>query len=110
MSRAKIYDEQFAKTFPYDWEMQILNKYLIVPGILLDTGCGTGRHLIPFANRGFHVVGVDKDEEFIEAAKNKLKQKKLNGNVDLIIADICSCCLKFSTGRWNTGRSTYKNF
>ena len=90
--RAKLYDEQFAKTFPSDWEMQVLSKYLQVKGSLLDVGCGTGRHVVPFAERNFSVVGLDKDKEFIEAAKTKLKQRGLGAG--LIVADACNIPLQ----------------
>lgn len=90
--RAILYDEQFAKAFPSDWEMQVLNKYLQVKGSLLDVGCGTGRHVMSFAKRNFDVFGVDKDKEFIEAAKSKLKQKKLSAG--LIVADACNLPLQ----------------
>ncbi len=90
--RAKLYDEQFAKTFPSDWEMQVLNKYLQVKGSLLDVGCGTGRHVVLLAERNFCVVGLDKDKEFIEAAKAKLKQRGLGAG--LIVADACNLPLQ----------------
>jgi len=32
---------------------------------ILDAGCGTGRNLIYFLNSGYHVFGVDKNEEAI---------------------------------------------
>ena len=86
--RAELYDEQFAKTFPSSWEMQVLNKYLQVKGSLLDVGCGTGRHVVPFAKRKFDVFGVDKDKELIKAVRTKLKQKKLRAG--LIVADACN--------------------
>lgn len=85
MSRAQIYDERFVKAFPIDWEVEILSKYLIEKGNLLDVGCGTGRHVVLLAEKGFDVTGIDKDREFIKASQMKLKLKKLNAR--LIIAD-----------------------
>lgn len=73
------------KAFPPDWETHVLNKYLTLKGSLLDAGCGTGRHVIPFAEKGFDVVGIDKDKEMLMASQTKLKLKKLNA--DLILAD-----------------------
>ena len=90
--RAKLYDEQLAKTFPSDWEMQVLNKYLEDKGSLLDVGCGTGRHVVLLAERNFSVVGLDIDKEFIGAAKAKLKQKNLSSG--LIVADACNLPLQ----------------
>jgi len=41
-----------------------------VPGAstLLDFGCGTGRHALQFAARGYSVTGIDRSEEMIGAA------------------------------------------
>lgn len=91
-SRAKIYDEQFAKAFPADWETQVLNRYLTVKGALLDVGCGTGRHVVPLAEKGFDVVGIDKDKEMLMASQTKLRLKKLNA--DLILAEAQKLPLK----------------
>jgi SAM-dependent methyltransferase len=53
----------------------------------LDVGCGTGRHLLPLAEAGLHVFGVDRDGEFVAAARDKLKSKRLTANGGLMIAD-----------------------
>jgi SAM-dependent methyltransferase len=45
---------------------------------VLDLGCGTGRHLILFANEGFEVYGLDSAPEGIEIAKEWLAEKNLN--------------------------------
>ena len=41
------------------------------PASVLDAGCGSGRVAIELARRGCHVVGVDLDEPFINAARAK---------------------------------------
>lgn len=92
MSRAQIYDERFAKVFPIDWEVKILNKYLTIKANLLDVGCGTGRHVVPFSEKGLDVVGIDKDKEMLMASQIKLRLKKLNAN--LILADAQKLPLK----------------
>ncbi len=45
---------------------------------VLDLGCGTGRHLIFFANQGFEVYGLDAALEGIEIAKKWLAENNLN--------------------------------
>lgn len=40
---------------------------------ILDIGCGTGRHSIEFAQKGFCVKGIDFSEKHIEKAKDKAK-------------------------------------
>jgi SAM-dependent methyltransferase len=38
---------------------------------ILDLGCGTGGHALPLAARGHAVVGVDRSEEMLDAARRK---------------------------------------
>lgn len=44
---------------------------------ILDFGCGTGRHVIYFAKKGFEVYGFDASETAIERAKEVLKSENL---------------------------------
>jgi len=44
---------------------------------ILDIGCGTGRHSIELARRGYTVVGVDFSESQLERAKEKASRQKL---------------------------------
>lgn len=41
------------------------------PASVLDAGCGTGRVAIELARRGVEVVGVDLDDEMLDAARGK---------------------------------------
>lgn len=38
------------------------------PGLLLDAGCGTGRHLRPLRRRGWPIIGVDFSPAMLAAA------------------------------------------
>lgn len=50
----------------------ILSLYPIVPGsTILDVGCGTGRHSVEFAKRGFKVMGLDLSSGMLEEARKK---------------------------------------
>lgn len=50
----------------------ILSLYPILPGSrILDVGCGTGRHAIEFAKRGYQVTGVDLSLEMLKVAIGK---------------------------------------
>ena len=44
---------------------------------ILDIGCGTGRHSIELAKRGYTVVGVDLSESLLKRAKEKACERKL---------------------------------
>jgi len=44
---------------------------------ILDVGCGTGRHSIELAKRGYKVTGFDISKDQLEAAKIKAKNAKV---------------------------------
>jgi len=46
---------------------------------ILDVGCGTGRHSIELANRGYVVTGIDLSESML----NKAKEKALEFNLKI---------------------------
>lgn len=46
-------------------------------------GCGTGRHSVYLAKKGFDVYGIDIAEEGIRQAKQWLKSEKLNANLKI---------------------------
>ena len=87
MNRARLYDEQFARGFPSSWEMTVLSDCLGSAKTLLDVGCGTGRHVVALAQSGLRILAVDMDKEYVEAAKEKIRSKRLIDAVDLMIVD-----------------------
>jgi len=44
---------------------------------ILDIGCGTGRHAIELAKRGYQVVGVDLSASMIQKAKQNAKKQQV---------------------------------
>ncbi|MBI5679648.1 MAG: class I SAM-dependent methyltransferase [Methanobacterium sp.] len=52
---------------------------------ILDIGCGTGRHAIELAKRGYNVTGVDLSESMINKAREKAKNAQIN--VDFKVGD-----------------------
>ncbi|NOQ33000.1 MAG: methyltransferase domain-containing protein [Methanosarcinales archaeon] len=44
---------------------------------IIDIGCGTGRHSIELARRGYKVTGIDLSESQLARAKEKAKAQKL---------------------------------
>ena len=43
---------------------------------ILDLGCGTGSHALPFADMGYAVTGVDISENMLEIARKKASDQK----------------------------------
>lgn len=83
------------KKFPTDWE-EIYKKYGIVQKriapickraleffkrarirTILDLGCGTGRHTIYFAKKGFEVTGGDVSKIALRIIKQIVKENKI---------------------------------
>jgi SAM-dependent methyltransferase len=46
------------------------------PRRVLDLGCGAGRMLIPLAQAGHQVIGLDRDEEVLEACRRRLGESQ----------------------------------
>ena len=44
---------------------------------ILDIGCGTGRHSIELAKRGYNVTGIDQSESLLKRAKEKAIEQKI---------------------------------
>jgi SAM-dependent methyltransferase len=55
--------------------------------IILDLGCGRGRHSITLAQRGCQVTGIDLSKKAIKKAKRIAGQKNLK-NVDFLVRDM----------------------
>lgn len=45
---------------------------------ILDVGCGTGRHSIELAKRGYNTTGIDLSESMLEKAKQKARESNLD--------------------------------
>ncbi len=53
---------------------------------VLDLGCGTGRHAVELARRGYKVVGVDISEEMLNRAKERAAQA--DAQADFLARDV----------------------
>jgi ubiquinone/menaquinone biosynthesis C-methylase UbiE len=64
-------------------------KNLNACSLLLDLGCGNGRHTVASVSQGYETVGVDFSKNMLRIAKNKLKST--NASVDMyhfVLADV----------------------
>lgn len=60
-------------------DLRFAEQFFSRPGSLIDLGCGTGRIAIPFAQRGFQVLGVDLSPHMLRVAG----AKAIEANVEL---------------------------
>jgi len=54
--------------------------------LVLDAGCGAGRHLLPLAQEGFQVWGVDREAPVLETLQGKLRAAGIPAR--LVLADL----------------------
>lgn len=52
---------------------------------ILDIGCGTGRHSIELAKRGYYLTGVDLSESQLKRARTKASEQ--NVQIEFILSD-----------------------
>jgi SAM-dependent methyltransferase len=77
---AEIYDLEYAwKTDDVDYWISLAKEYGGADGSALELACGTGRVLVPVAQSGVRVVGVDQSPWML--AKAKEKYERLPGDV-----------------------------
>jgi SAM-dependent methyltransferase len=57
---------------------------------VLDLGCGTGNHAIPLAEKGFSVVGVDRSDAMLQAARKKAAAQQVDRKANFYEGDIRS--------------------
>jgi SAM-dependent methyltransferase len=74
---ARHYDEHLAGSGMVEADQRFAERHFDRPGRLIDLGCGTGRLLVPFAVRGYWVLGVDLSEEMLGMARAKAAQAKV---------------------------------
>src|SRR5690349_19797151 len=65
---ARAYDDRLADCPLLRIDVGFTERHFDRPGALIDLGCGTGRLLLPFARRGYWVLGVDLSDEMLAVA------------------------------------------
>lgn len=74
---AAEYDEYFSGHNLFRFDCKFLLQELPASCRVLDAGCGSGRHLVFLAERGYEVHGLDLSEHFLETARRKLLARNL---------------------------------
>jgi SAM-dependent methyltransferase len=78
-------DEAFTANTLAEVDFVIAELQLPAGGWLLDIGCGTGRHAVELAKRGYQVTGVDISEGMLAEARQAAQAAGVA--LDLIHAD-----------------------
>ena len=91
IARMKVFDkyadfyDSLYKDKDYDNEVNFIldlaKQNSTPPRTVLDIGCGTGGHLIPFAKKGLKVTGFDLSEAMINQARKKIKNSNIKAKV-----------------------------
>lgn len=83
---APFYDLEFDS---FDADVDLYLGYAqIVGGPVLELGCGSGRLLLPIAEAGFQVTGVDNSASMLDRARQRLNGVPEAGNVQLESGDM----------------------
>jgi SAM-dependent methyltransferase len=61
----------------FEADARALEARFVEPGPLIDLGCGTGRHALGFARRGFPVVAVDLARPMLELVRAQAGAERL---------------------------------
>jgi SAM-dependent methyltransferase len=91
-----LFSKRIWEQTPVDVE-QLISLLALEPDIpILDLCCGTGRFSLEFARRGFQVTGVDRTKIYLDEAKKRAKNEKLN--IEFIQDDMRKFCRSDSFG------------
>jgi SAM-dependent methyltransferase len=55
---------------------------------ILELACGTGRVLIPIAEAGYEIYGLDLSENMLDRCRSKVAERGLEGRAHLYLADM----------------------
>ncbi len=80
--------ESFDRSRRSPWRCSLKALPLTTHGIILDAGCGNGRHTLLIASMGYRVVGLDLSERLIRIAKNRSRGLRLEGETDFLVGDV----------------------
>src|SRR4030042_3997839 len=85
-AHAPVYEDNvFTKNTVREVDFLLEEVSLEPGGSILDVGCGTGRHSVELAKRGYAVTGIDLSSEMLARAADAAKAAGVN--VDWIHAD-----------------------
>ena len=74
----KYMQEPFVQSTEAEVDFLIEHLQLTTSQRILDMGCGTGRHALALARRGYHVTGVDLSEGMLAQARQAAQAQSLH--------------------------------
>ncbi|HWV25164.1 MAG TPA: class I SAM-dependent methyltransferase [Thermomicrobiales bacterium] len=83
---AELYDLEHNE---FDGDIDILTSFAQAVGDpILEVGCGSGRIVLPLAEAGFHVTGIDTSRPMLDRAGRRVAEHGLGDRVHLVEADM----------------------
>src|SRR2546421_12535474 len=83
---APFYDIEHAQ---FDEDVDMYRNFAeLCTGPLLELACGSGRLLIPLANEGCTLTGVDTSEKMLSLAQGRLQEAEISTVVTLLQQDM----------------------
>lgn len=93
---ARFYDAEFAD---FQDDLPLLRHYAErAGGPLLELGCGSGRVLVPLAQAGFQLTGVDSSGEMLARTRRRVAAARVGNRVTLVDHDIADVALDHTFG------------
>jgi SAM-dependent methyltransferase len=68
----------------------LIRKYSPEAKTILDLGCGTGRHDLLLAKKGYAITGVDMSEEMLLIARSQQINSSTAQQLNFLHGDICT--------------------
>lgn len=72
------YWDTLTNTHPTEKETGLVEQLVENKGRVLDLCCGTGRHDVLLAKKGWDIVGADLSKKLLQIAKNKMRKESVN--------------------------------
>ncbi|PFI41169.1 class I SAM-dependent methyltransferase [Bacillus thuringiensis] len=69
-------------------EIEFITDFLPKGSKVLDICCGHGRHSISLAQKGYPVIGIDKNENALQIAKNNSEELEENSSTQFLNQDV----------------------
>jgi ubiquinone/menaquinone biosynthesis C-methylase UbiE len=86
-SIAPFYDIEHAQ---FDEDVDMYRNFAeLSGGKILELACGSGRLLLPLAQDGYNVTGVDTSAAMLEIARQVLDEAGVTGRCQLVQQDVC---------------------